>query len=209
MSLAALRTYCFFCPAPAGSARPEASCQHRGSGPRLQGARREDRGWPRRGAESQGLLRLLEGRPEASDPEAPRAAAFGVVALPGRCGPPLDPSTFSGFDPLLRARSGSPGLAGRVPPPRVVSELRISVLVSCTRVRSFVELSKGLSEAPLVAVCPAVPAPRNRTSASPLPNLPTNFFPDFQGPSPTPELTRESHCLAFSQSPDPADVSSY
>lgn len=130
--------------------------------------RREDRGWPRRGPEPQGLLRLLEGRPEASDQEAPGTAAFCAVALPGRCGPPLDPLTFSGFDPLLRAHSGSLGLAGRVSPPRVFSEPRISVLVSCTRVRSFVELSLALPNAQLIAVCLAVPSSQNRTSASSL-----------------------------------------
>lgn len=48
----------------------------------------------------------------------------------------LNPLTLSGCEPPLKAGSESLGFSGRAPPPRVLSEPRISVLVSWTRVRS-------------------------------------------------------------------------
>lgn len=143
MSLAALGAHCFFCPTPADSIRPEASCQPQRSGARLWGVRQEDRGWARRGPELQGLLRLLACRPRGFGRGGSTRGYVPCcsVARPVRAF--WDPLTFSGCDPPLRAHSGSLGLAGRVPPSRVFAEPRINVLVSCTRDRSSVDLSSA------------------------------------------------------------------
>lgn len=73
------------------------------------------------------------------------------VARPVRAS--LHPLTFSGCTPPLRTHWESLGLAGRVPPPRVFCLPRISVLVSCILVRSFVKLSSVFPNARLVNRC--------------------------------------------------------
>ena len=155
MSLAALRAYCLFYPAPAGSARPEASCQSQVSSPRPWGVKRGEK-LGQEGPGAQGLLRLLERRPQGV---RPGGSARGCVPCCGVARPvraSLDPLTFSGCAPPCGAHSESLGFAGRVSPPRVFSMPRISVLVSCTWVRSFVDLSSALANAQLNVVCACI-----------------------------------------------------
>lgn len=155
MSLAAQRAYCLFYPAPAGSARPEASCQSQVSGPRPWRVKRGQK-LGQEGPGAQGLLRLLERRPRSV---GPGGSARGCVPCCGVARPvraSLDPLIFSACAPPFGAHSESLGFAGRVSPPRVFFMPRISVLVSRTWIRSSVELSSALPNAQLNVVCTCI-----------------------------------------------------
>lgn len=121
MSLAALKAYCFFCSALAWSARPEASCQSQGSGPKLQGVRTG----PRPGQEGPGAPRAVpasEGRPRGLGTGGSPRGRSVLWRCPAAAG--LREPTDSQAVILLRAHSGNLGSAGgsqgpgpRVPPP--------------------------------------------------------------------------------------------
>lgn len=114
MSVAARREYFLFYSLPAGSSRPEVSCLSQGSGPRSWRVRREDRDWARRGREHKGCSYFLRASPEASDPEAPHAAASVLWRCPtgtGLLGPIDFLRLHSSFEDSLR----EPGVSGAGP----------------------------------------------------------------------------------------------